>query len=742
MTGSNATAPPSVSPRLAICLSGGGLRATFFHLGVIRFLRRHRLLDGVAEISSVSGGSILAAHLVLNWTRYIGSDDEYNKAEREVLALGTRDIRGRVLRRWLLSIAFPLIRIFPRLAHRTYLLEREYSRFFKDSRLRDLTPGDGDRPALHILATSFTTGNLCSFSDKGFWIHRDGMEPKLFATTVMPVALAVASSSAFPPLFPPTAITRKMLRAPNSELSYDPEYLTDGGVFDNLALARFARNSESPTPRIDHIIVSDAGAQLDMDIEGRFAWIISRTVRSTNILMQRVANFTIGRSHLDKTGPEVLHLRISTEVWPGVGPHPVIIDFQKLLPQIRTDLNRFTPLEMDLLLRHGYEVAWDGLMNLVPSKVNASAEEASTPDLTNEQIDSVLASLEKSKMRGIGLFNIRDWLSFALLFYLFAIVGVGLFPYFYVAKEVLRPSKIVVPFATDRMRDESGRFTGDRVEELRSGWTTVNIPPEHRYGQLEVASGALPSLLAGTAGAFSMEPLNVDVSLGMTFRGSGRKFVYVPGFNTTFESGVLKTAQIAYDTRYQGGWFTYSWPSRGEFAGYLYDNDSVSISLANFYKLITMIKNGDAGTLDIIAEGLGARLLLDLTDGQLAGLGQKPFGQLVFLIPDVDRLLFIERVQRLVPLADRITLLISSNSQLIRASRVFSRNPRAGDGQDPLVLPNVETVVFRMEDSKESDKAITTTLGSILSGAPLDRALVQLRAVPDAKTIHYLEWRE
>jgi hypothetical protein len=49
-------------PSLGLCLSGGGLRATFFHLGVIRFLRDNNLLNNVAQIA-VSDGPRLRALL-------------------------------------------------------------------------------------------------------------------------------------------------------------------------------------------------------------------------------------------------------------------------------------------------------------------------------------------------------------------------------------------------------------------------------------------------------------------------------------------------------------------------------------------------------------------------------------------------------------------------------------------------------------------------------------------------------
>jgi len=51
------------SAGLALCLSGGGYRAALFHLGAVRRLNELGILSKVATISSVSGGSILSAHL-------------------------------------------------------------------------------------------------------------------------------------------------------------------------------------------------------------------------------------------------------------------------------------------------------------------------------------------------------------------------------------------------------------------------------------------------------------------------------------------------------------------------------------------------------------------------------------------------------------------------------------------------------------------------------------------------------
>ena len=51
----------------ALCLSGGGYRAMLFHTGVLWRLNEIGWLPKLNRISSVSGGSITAGVLALNW---------------------------------------------------------------------------------------------------------------------------------------------------------------------------------------------------------------------------------------------------------------------------------------------------------------------------------------------------------------------------------------------------------------------------------------------------------------------------------------------------------------------------------------------------------------------------------------------------------------------------------------------------------------------------------------------------
>src|SRR5215813_5016514 len=52
---------------VALCLSGGGYRAMLFHLGALWRLNELGQLSKLDRVSSVSGGSIVAAALGLAW---------------------------------------------------------------------------------------------------------------------------------------------------------------------------------------------------------------------------------------------------------------------------------------------------------------------------------------------------------------------------------------------------------------------------------------------------------------------------------------------------------------------------------------------------------------------------------------------------------------------------------------------------------------------------------------------------
>ena len=86
--------------RVGLCLSGGGFRATFFHLGLIKLLWDAQLLGTIKNVWSVSGGSILAANLALAWKESSSPPRKPRSIARacRCFKLAQGNLRGRILR--------------------------------------------------------------------------------------------------------------------------------------------------------------------------------------------------------------------------------------------------------------------------------------------------------------------------------------------------------------------------------------------------------------------------------------------------------------------------------------------------------------------------------------------------------------------------------------------------------------------------------------------------------------------
>src|SRR5947209_12568593 len=228
--------------KLGLALSGGGFRASLYHLGLVRFLRDAGLLSQVSHITSVSGGSIMAAHLVLNWDRYNGSPGEFDAAASEFLSFVRLDVRNRIVRRFPLMLPVRWLRRLlgrsNRKLTRTGLLEYHYeNHLYGDTSLFELP----EKPALHVLATNLSEGCLCSFNRNGLLMVRrqagNSIRIDRIHTGLATVAMAVTASSAFPGFFPPLELTGADVGANLGE--FGRQAYTDGGVFDNLGVRMF-----------------------------------------------------------------------------------------------------------------------------------------------------------------------------------------------------------------------------------------------------------------------------------------------------------------------------------------------------------------------------------------------------------------------------------------------------------------------------------------------------------------------
>lgn len=248
---------------IALCLSGGGYRAMLFHLGALWRLNEFGYLPRLARISSVSGGSIVAGVVGLKWRQLTfdaagtaGNFGDEVVAPLRAFADRTIDegaIIGGILTPG--SIADKLTA-----AYRDHLFGR--------ATLQDLP---ADPPRFVLNATNVQTGALFRFSRPFMADYRIGFVPR----PRVELAVAVAASSAFPPVLSPLTLTldAAMWAPPSGNDSEDLHeepfmtrvVLTDGGVYDNLGL-------ETAWKKYRTVLVSDGGGKIQPEADPAHDW--------------------------------------------------------------------------------------------------------------------------------------------------------------------------------------------------------------------------------------------------------------------------------------------------------------------------------------------------------------------------------------------------------------------------------------------------------------------------------------
>jgi NTE family protein len=309
---------------IALCLSGGGFRAALFHLGAVRRLYEAGILDTVATIASVSGGSSLAAHLATThaaWYRNALSAEHWDRH----VAAPFREYAARNLSAW------PVLKgwLLPKTNAGVDALAGRIRERLTDLKVSALPA----QPRFMFCATDLVAGRD--------WIFERGMDGD------WDVATAVAVSSCHPVFLRP--YTKRK-----------PQYiaLVDGGVDDDRGIEPVWRTHET-------LLVSDGGDTIRPEFGQSILWSLYRSAAVLWNQYQAVqkrwlmSNFTAG--FLEGTywgiGGSPWHYRDDEYVQspPRAGYSPALA--RDVIARVRTDYDAFSPAEAAVLENHGYLMA-------------------------------------------------------------------------------------------------------------------------------------------------------------------------------------------------------------------------------------------------------------------------------------------------------------------------------------------------------------------------------------------------
>ena len=160
---------------------------------------------------------------------------------------------------------------------------------------------------------------------------------------------------------------------------------------------------------------------------------------------------------------------------------------------------------------------------------------------------------------------------------------------------------------------------------------------------------------------------------------------------------LYRTAQIAYDMKFDGAPFVYSWPSGGKVASYTYDRGSTEQAEPHLAEFLDMVvKESGAKSISLIAHSMGNDLLMRVLERwKQQRLDGVLISQVILAAPDVDRDKFNNIAREITSFAKGVTLYAASNDKALGYSaRFWGGVPRAGDvpASGPLVIPGVDTI--------------------------------------------------
>ena len=400
--------------KVGLALSGGGFRASLFHIGVLARMAELDMLRYVEVLSCVSGGSIVGAHYYLEVRRLLQekSDSEITRddyieivrhLERDFLQATQKNLRLRLFAGWWANLRSLLQPGYTRTILLGWLFEKHiYSRvkdgyshgrrWLNELQIKpkgvfssfnpkvDNWSRSAKAPILLLNATTLNTGHNWQFAvswmgepplgasssiDRNDILRRMYYWEAPLAHRRVALGQAVAASACVPSLFDPVEF-----RGLYPERSVR---LVDGGTHDNQGIVGLLEQECTV------MLVSDASGQSSSESHPSEE-ILSVGFRTSNILMARVREAQYGGLDLLRrssalNGLVFLHLKKDLEVgeidWvdcqdPNQDETPVrnapLTSYgiprtvQARLAAIRTDLDSFTDNEAYALMLSGYRM--------------------------------------------------------------------------------------------------------------------------------------------------------------------------------------------------------------------------------------------------------------------------------------------------------------------------------------------------------------------------------------------------
>ena len=310
-----------------------------------------------------------------------------------------------------------------------------------------------------------------------------------------------------------------------------------------------------------------------------------------------------------------------------------------------------------------------------------------------------------------------------------------------------------VIYATNRLPAGDPEDCGDSAfgtqptGKTSYGVCRINVPKRHSVGGFELAETphSDPHRYFRTLSHVKLDETALKALL--TSKKPADVLLFVHGFNVKFGEAVLRTAQLAYDLKFQGPVIVYTWPAgSANFLDaalinrtYEANKSNAAVSVGQLSALLKTLASLDV-RVHILVHSMGHQVALPALAKSAPVINKAYIGELILNAPDYPLREFPLIVQKITPVAKRVTLYCSYNDNAIAASEVWNKGRRVGACEQ---IPGVAVInvgeidapalgIGGLGHSYYASRPILTDIFQLLLGMPAERRLFVRRSEPDS----------
>ena len=249
-------------------------------------------------------------------------------------------------------------------------------------------------------------------------------------------------------------------------------------------------------------------------------------------------------------------------------------------------------------------------------------------------------------------------------------------------------------------------YTASRTSEIKYGTCEVYIPKEMpkeyvypTFWRLDFLEEPTHLMVLSKIDQVDKKTFYDELSSEVLKTPEKKAFLFIHGFNMSFDNAAKRTAQIAYHLGSDVVPIFYSWPSMGNIVGYLADEDSVEWTRPQLKAFLDDVATySGAKTIYLMAHSMGNRALskavMSSNNSNDKKILSTSYSSIMMAAPDIDQDVFKRDIAPVLKLTGAsITIYTSANDNALKASSGLHNDKRVGEIiGSPILIDGIETV--------------------------------------------------